>query len=94
MKKLLFLPLAGLIFLGSCTTPTEVTNVDMPDVTQSNKHYVGNRTPLLTTPFIKLPVGSIEPEGWVKKQLELMADGYFGHLGDISKFLIKENIPG
>ncbi len=93
MKKLLFPLLAGLLLLSNCTTttPTEVTGVDMPDVTQSNKHYVGNRAPLLTTPFIKLPVGSIEPEGWVKKQLELMADGYFGHLGDISKFLIKEN---
>ncbi len=91
MKKLLILPAISLIFLCNCTNTTDVTSVDLPDTTQTNNSYVSNRAPLVNTPFIKLPVGSIEPGGWVRKQLELMADGYFGHLGDISSFLIKEN---
>lgn len=91
MKKLLILPLISLIILCSCTNIIEVTSVDLPDISQANNSYVSNKAPLVSTPFIKLPVGSIEPGGWVRKQLELMADGYFGHLGDISKFLIKEN---
>jgi len=51
-----------------------------------NSHYVSNRDPLLPTPFVKLPVGSIKPEGWVKEQLKLMADGFSGHLTEISKW--------
>jgi len=39
-----------------------------------NRHYAGNRAPLLPSPLIKLPTGSIRPEGWLRQQLELMAE--------------------
>jgi len=48
---------------------------------------------LLHSPLIKLPIGSIEPQGWLRKQLELQADGFFGHLTELSRFLVKENNP-
>lgn len=91
MKNLIFLSALSVILLSSCNNTSQISSVDLPDTTQINNNYVGNKAPLLNTPFIKLPIGSIEPAGWVKKQLELQADGYFGHLGEISKFLIKEN---
>ena len=65
--------------------------VEKPDVSGGNDYYVGNREPLLASPFVKLPIGAIEPQGWVRKQLELEADGFTGHLTEISKFLKKEN---
>lgn len=53
--------------------------------------YVGNRAPLLASPFRKLPISSIRPEGWLRKQLEMEADGYTGHLDELSEFLNKKD---
>ncbi|HID07110.1 MAG TPA: hypothetical protein EYP10_08165, partial [Armatimonadetes bacterium] len=60
--------------------------VDMPPLEGGNDFYVGNREPLLPSPFIKLPVGSIRPKGWLLHQLELMANGLAGRLPELSKF--------
>ncbi len=57
----------------------------------TNDFYVGNRAPLLPSVFRKLPVGAVLPRGWVRKQLELQAEGFIGNLTEISKWLKKEN---
>ena len=64
---------------------------DRPDINKKNDFYGGNREPLLPVPFMKLPVGSIRPRGWLLCQLRLQADGFVGHLADISEFLVKED---
>ena len=51
-----------------------------------NKHYVSNRSPLLTSPLVRLPIGAITPRGWLRKQLELQAEGFIGKLTEISGF--------
>lgn len=91
--------LAGVLFTtgllaASCTTDrlsSEVTIVNRPDCSQTNISYVGNRQPLKPMNFLKLPVGSIQPEGWLKKYLELQKDGLTGHLNEISAWLAKDN---
>lgn len=40
-----------------------------------NGHYGNNRYPLLTKPYMELPVGSIKPAGWLEEQLHRMANG-------------------
>jgi len=67
--------------------------ITRPETGRKNRFYVGNREPLLYGPLIKLPIGSIEPQGWLRKQLELEAHGFFGHLTELSRFLVKENNP-
>ena len=84
---------AGLL-AASCTSDqssSAVAIVNRPDCAQTNVNYVGNRLPLKPMNFIKLPVGSIQPEGWLKKYLELQKDGLTGHLNEISAWLGKEN---
>jgi DUF1680 family protein len=51
-----------------------------------NAFYKGNRAPLLPSPLIKLPLGRVRPGGWLRRQLELMAEGFSGHLEEISRF--------
>jgi hypothetical protein len=65
--------------------------VPRPDTSAGNDHYAGNRAPLVPSPFIKLPVGTIKPEGWLRRQLELEAEGFTGHLPEISAFLREED---
>lgn len=55
-----------------------------PPLSPTNRFYSGNRPPLLPSPLIKLPTGSIRPEGWLRHQLELMAEGFTGRLTEIS----------
>jgi Beta-L-arabinofuranosidase, GH127 catalytic domain/Beta-L-arabinofuranosidase, GH127 middle domain len=45
---------------------------------------------LAPTPLVDLPVGAVTPGGWVRKQLELQAAGFHGHLGEISPYLKKQ----
>jgi len=51
-----------------------------------NSYYAANRPPLVSSPLIKLPVGSVQAGGWLRLQLDLMAAGFTGHLEEISQF--------
>src|SRR5579871_1358106 len=69
----------------------EVTIVKFPATSATNHFYKGNKAPLLPVRFIKLPIGSIKPEGWILKYLQLQRDGLTGHIGEISAWLDKKN---
>lgn len=47
-----------------------------------NAHYLTNRAPLVAKPYTELPLGAIEPQGWLRQQLEIMAAGMTGHLDE------------
>ena len=64
----------------------KVTVSAAPATDHGNDYYFGNRTPLLPSPLIKLPVGSVEPRGWLHQQLVLESEGMTGHLADLSNW--------
>ena len=68
-----------------------VINVKRPDTKTLNKYYASNQLPLTPLSLIKLPVGSVKPQGWILKYLELQRDGLTGQLGEISAWLDKSN---
>lgn len=65
----------------------QVQVVDKPPLGSPNAYYVGNRPPLQPSPFVKLPIGAIEPAGWLRRQLLLQAEGEVGRLPELSKFV-------
>jgi hypothetical protein len=77
--------------ISTITLRADVTVVKGPDLSRTNSFYVSNRAPLLPSQFIGLPVGSVEPQGWVKVFLQRQREGLTGHLGEISAWLQKED---
>ena len=74
----LSLPVFVLLMTGTACL-ADVRVVDSPATATRNNHYVGNREPLAPSPFVKLPIGSITPQGWLRRQLELEKEGMVGN---------------
>jgi len=49
-------------FCGAASVATDVKVVSTPAAGAANPFYVGNREPLLPSPLVKLPIGSITPK--------------------------------
>ncbi|MDR2147930.1 MAG: glycoside hydrolase family 127 protein, partial [Tannerella sp.] len=81
------------VVLAACSAPAgnEVTTVKRLATDMKNAFYPSNREPLQPQQFIKLPTGSIQPEGWLRQQLVLQRNGLNGYLGEISAWLQKQN---
>ncbi len=70
----------------------EISVVSRPSTEgASNRYYNTNRAPLLASPLVKLPMGHVQPKGWLRHQLDLMVEGMTGRLSEISLFLDPEN---
>jgi hypothetical protein len=52
---------------------------------------VKNRAPLAATPYQLLPLTSVRPLGWLKKQLQVQANGLSGHVEEVWKDLGPES---
>lgn len=93
MKNTSILCGALLLLAGACSPemPVEIRQTDRIPTAERNVNYASNREPLMPQQFIKLPVGSIKPGGWLLTQLQLQKDGLNGHLGEISAWLQKED---
>lgn len=81
---------AILISATGISAQTTVTVSDRPAL-GTNTNYVGFRAPLQNAPLIKLPVGKVQPKGWLRKYLELQKEGLNGKLVTVSAWLDKNN---
>jgi hypothetical protein len=68
------------LILSACA---DKSGKEAKDKKVPEKLYTGNRMPLVQTSLIKLPIGSIQAEGWLKKQLDLQIQGLTGNLDGI-----------
>ena len=57
-----------------------------------SRHYPTNRTPLQPAALTPLPLGSIRPQGWLRDQCRIQADGLTGHLEEFWPDLGPDNM--
>ena len=83
MKKLGFLFLLVFTVLASVSARTSPAN-------GFSGNYLNNRAPLLTKPYVELPIGAIQPEGWLEEQLLRMAKGMTGQMDSVYEEVMGE----
>lgn len=59
-----------------------LTTVEAQKITVPT-NYVKNRIPLVSNPYIELPLGTIKPDGWLKEMLIRQKNGATGHLDEL-----------
>lgn len=82
-----YLSLGAICFHGteaSADTITDVTNIQAG---ARGTLYLGNRAPLQPSPLMRLPVGSIQPQGWLFTMLQNQRNGLNGLQEQVSPFL-------
>lgn len=83
MKESLICILASLILIApGCKISSE------------NKFYRNNPEPFYMNAYIRLPLGSVKPEGWLLRQLEIQAEGLTGHLDEFWPDLVNSAWQG
>lgn len=91
MKCFRYLSLvAALAITVAAQGETSVTVVDRPALA-TNDNYPSYRAPLHGGYLLKLPVGQVQPRGWLREFLVRQRAGLNGQLGTVSAWLEKNN---
>nr|WP_321523065.1 beta-L-arabinofuranosidase domain-containing protein [uncultured Macellibacteroides sp.] len=81
MKKILLLIFSVLIVFPAISASEK-------DKGDNRINYLNNRYPLIRKPYVKLPLGSIKPKGWMLEQLKLMQEGMTGNLDKVYEMVM------
>ena len=83
--------LAALLTLSlAATAADEITIVERPAMGEA-ANYPAYRAPLHGGRLLKLPVGKVQPRGWLLEILNRQKNGLNGQLGTVSAWLDKNN---
>jgi hypothetical protein len=79
-----FLKLAGAVAVGSLSGSdrlalASLTSAGTKDPSPS---VIKNKAPLAQNAFYMLPLGAVRPSGWLKRQMQIQANGLSGHLDE------------
>ncbi|MDT7815537.1 MAG: hypothetical protein QOJ42_5453 [Acidobacteriaceae bacterium] len=79
-----FLKQAGVVAVGSLSGSDRLglTNVTSAGTSDPSPNVVKNKAPLAQNAFYMLPLGAVRPSGWLKKQMQIQANGLSGHLDE------------
>jgi hypothetical protein len=69
------LTILAFVTAAQAQTPPRAEAAGKPPTDRANSFYTSSREPLRATPFVKLPVTSFKPGGWLQKSLQLQSDG-------------------
>jgi hypothetical protein len=72
-----FLKLAGAVAVGSLSE-----NLTSAGTRDPSPNVIRNKAPLPQSAFYMLPLGAVRPSGWLKKQMQIQANGLSGHLDE------------
>lgn len=61
---------------------------------KGNRYYPNNPLTLHQNAYIKLPLGAVKPDGWLKSQLQAQAEGLTGNLDEFWPDLVKSAWTG
>ena len=84
------------ILLASCAgkQTQEIRTMERLSTASHNDYYVSNRAPLQPLQFIKLPAGSIEPEGWIRRQIDYRRMDFVVIWGRLVPGCKRKTMPG
>lgn len=67
--------------------PDDARVVPSIPISTASSGALQNRSPLQPAPLLRLPLGSIQPKGWLLKQIELQRNGLNGRMPEVSDYL-------
>jgi hypothetical protein len=79
-----FLKLAGGVAVG-CLPGSDraaLANLTSAGTKDPSPSVIKNKAPLAQNAFYMLPLGAVRPSGWLKKQMQIQANGLSGHLDE------------
>src|SRR5579859_617242 len=79
-----FIELAGAV-AGSCLSGSEraaFANLTSAGAKDASRGVVKTKAPLAPNAFYMLPLGTVRPAGWLKRQIQIQANGLSGHLDE------------